>query len=191
MPFDMDFITQRIARAADTISQLGGQAETIHRIGETIRRQLTDGGKVLTCGNGGSAAEALHLAEELLGKYRNPRRPWPAISLNADPTALTCIANDFGYEQVFARQVEGLGQVGDVLVVFTTSGNSPNVRAALEVARIRGITTVGLLGRDGGNCLELCDIPLVAPGATADLIQECHQVVMHLILEAVESDDSR
>ena len=109
------------------------------------------GGKVLTCGNGGSAADALHMAEELIGRYRNNRRSLPAVSLCADATAITCIANDFGYDEVFARQLAGLGAKGDLLVCFTTSGNSINILRALEVARDRGVTSVALLGKDGGK----------------------------------------
>ncbi|MCA9311285.1 MAG: SIS domain-containing protein [Phycisphaerales bacterium] len=190
MPFDRQFIEARIAAAAAALEALQEQSDLILQAGRTVRERLRGGGKILTCGNGGSAAEALHLAEELIGKYRDPRRPWPAVCLNADPTALTCIANDFGYDHVFARQVEGLGQAGDVLVVFTTSGNSANIRLALEQARRAGVVTVGLLGKDGGTCRGLCDVPVVAPGGTPDLIQECHQVIMHLLLEAVEADDA-
>ena len=188
MTYDPDFVSQRIATAAAAMTALGEHAETIHRIGITVRDALAAGGMVLTCGNGGSAAEAMHLSEELIGKYRDPRRPWPAVCLNADPTAITCIANDFGYEAVFSRQTEALAKPGDVLVGFSTSGNSPNVKAAFEVARRQGATTIGLLGRDGGACREACDIPLMVPGEATDVIQECHQVVMHLILEAVEAD---
>ena len=108
---------------------------------------------MFTCGNGGSAAEALHLAEELTGRYKINRAALRAISLCADPTALTCIANDFGFEQVFARQLEALGRAGDLLVVFSTSGKSPNLLRVLEVAKRLNISTLGLLGRDGGPAL--------------------------------------
>ncbi|MBL0927801.1 MAG: SIS domain-containing protein [Phycisphaerales bacterium] len=152
-----------------------------------VRRTLAAGGRVFTCGNGGSAAQAMHLAEELIGRYRADRPPLAALCLNADPTALTCIANDFGYEQVFARQVEALARPGDVLVALTTSGNSPNVLAALRAAAARGVERIGLLGKDGGAARALCGLPLVVPHAATEVVQEAHTVLIHLILEAVES----
>ena len=130
---------------------------TIADTKEAIISSLLRGRKVLTCGNGGSAADALHLAEELVGRYEKHRRPLSAICLNADVTALTCISNDYGYEHVFSRQVEALGCDGDVLVGFSTSGNSPNVVAAFNCAKERALTTVFLGGKDGGLasfCLE-------------------------------------
>lgn len=187
MILDTDSIRGRIDAAAKTIKSLGEQAETILHAGEAIAGALRSGGTILSCGNGGSAAEALHLAEEMIGKYRDERPPLAAICLNADPTALTCIANDFGYDHVFERQVRGLGREGDVLVVFSTSGKSPNIRLALEAARNIHMTTIGLLGKGGGVCGPLCDVPIVVDSLDPAHIQESHQVVMHLLLEAVES----
>jgi len=187
MAFDDTFVRDRIGRAAQTIARLESETDSIVEIGRAVRGTLAGGGTVLTCGNGGSAAEALHLSEELMGKYRKPRRPFASVCLNADPTALTCIANDYGFEFVFSRQVEGLGRPGDVLVVFTTSGNSANILRALETAKERGIATIGLLGKDGGACKDLCDKTLIVPSQETEAIQEAHQVVLHLILEAVEA----
>jgi len=187
MTLDTDTIRARIAASAQTIGSLEAQADTIARAGATIAGALRAGGKVLTCGNGGSAAEAMHLSEEMIGRYRDERPPLAAICLNADPTALTCIANDFGYDSVFERQVRGLGRAGDALVVFTTSGQSPNIRLALETARSIGMTTIGLLGKGGGACGALCDVPIVVKSDDTAHIQESHQVVMHLFLEAVEA----
>lgn len=187
MTLDADTIRQRITDSARTIGSLCEQAETIRKAGQTLGDVLRSGGKVLTCGNGGSAAEAMHLSEEMIGKYRDERPPLAAICLNADPTALTCIANDFGYDGVFERQVRGLGRDGDALVVFTTSGQSPNIRLALEAAKSIGMTTIGLLGKGGGACLPLCDVPIVVDSHDTAHIQESHQVVMHLLLEAVEA----
>jgi len=187
MPHDEASIRRRVRGAADTIASLSEQADEIYAIGEAVRTRLEAGNAVYTCGNGGSAAEALHLAEELIGKYRSQRPPLRAMSLNADPTALTCIANDFGFDQVFSRQIEGLGRKDDVLVVFSTSGASPNLVRALERARGVGMTTIGLLGRAGGDCLPLCDLALVVRSDDTAHIQEAHQVVLHLILEAVET----
>ncbi|MCB9839108.1 MAG: SIS domain-containing protein [Phycisphaeraceae bacterium] len=190
MPFDTDAIRQRIEASAKTIASLREQAEIIHRAGATIAGTLRAGGKVMTCGNGGSAAEALHLAEEMIGRYRDERPPLAAVCLNADPTALTCIGNDFGFDAIYARQVRGLGRSGDTLVVFSTSGKSPNVRLALEAAKSLGIKTIGLLGKGGGACLGLCDVPIVVDSDDTAAIQESHQVVLHLLLEAVEAAGS-
>lgn len=156
--------------------------------GAALRHVLRSGGKILTCGNGGSAADALHLAEELTGKYDRPRRALAALCLNADGTALTCIANDFGYEQVFARQIEALGRPGDALVTFTTSGRSPNILAALAAARSRGLVTVTLTGKDGGAAAPASDHALVMPSHDTARIQELHTVVLHAWLAAVEME---
>lgn len=187
MPIDDAFIRSKVARSAAVIASLVEQAEEIRAGIEAIRATLAAGGCVLTAGNGGSAAEALHLSEELIGKYKNPRAPMRAICLNADPTALTCIANDYGYDEVFARQVQGLARPGDCLVVFSTSGNSANVRLALHRARTMGVTTIGLLGRSGGSCAPLCDHALIVRAEETEHIQEAHQVILHLILEGVEA----
>jgi D-sedoheptulose 7-phosphate isomerase len=187
MTMDTDAIGKRIDASARTIGSLREQAETIGRAGEAIANALGAGGTIFTCGNGGSAAEALHLAEEMIGRYRDDRPPLAGLCLNADPTGIPCIANDFGYDEIFARQVRGLGREGDVLVVFTTSGNSPNIRLALEAARNGGLTTIGLLGKGGGVCLPLCDVSIVVDSPDTAHIQESHQVVMHLFLEAVEA----
>ncbi len=153
---------------------------------EAIGRAVAAGGTVVTCGNGGSAAEALHLAEELVGRYRANRPPVAAICLNADPTALTCIANDFGFDEVFARPCEALLGPSDVLVVFTTSGRSPNLLRALEVARDRGAATVGFLGGDGGPAADRCDASIVVTGPDSAAIQEVHQMLMHAVCEQFE-----
>jgi D-sedoheptulose 7-phosphate isomerase len=148
---------------------------------------LEKGNKILTCGNGGSAADALHMAEELVGRYRTNRRALPAIALCADPTALTCIANDFGFEHVFSRQLEALGEKGDVLVIFSTSGNSPNLALAVEAAARRGVTTVALLGKTGGLLTGKCDHEIIVPSNDTARIQEVHTFVMHAWLEQVEA----
>ncbi len=144
------------------------------------------GARLLTLGNGGSAADAQHLAEELIGRYRGDRRPLPAICLTADGAALTCIGNDYGFEQIFARQVQALARPGDLVLVFSTSGHSANVLAALEAARAAGAITLGLLGRDGGPAAALCDLSLIVPHADTARIQEAHGLALHVICEAVE-----
>jgi D-sedoheptulose 7-phosphate isomerase len=175
-----------IAGAARVIAALDGQAETIHQICTAIETALRAGKKILTCGNGGSAAEALHLAEELIGKYSRVRRALPAICLNSDVTALTCIANDWGYDYIFARQVEGLAQKGDVLVLFSTSGNSENLLRSCMAMRQAGGVVIGLLGKGGGKAAPLCDLSLIVQDSTAH-IQEAHQVLLHIILEQIET----
>jgi D-sedoheptulose 7-phosphate isomerase len=151
---------------------------------ETLRR----GNKLMSCGNGGSMCDAMHFAEEWTGRFRGNRDALPAVAFS-DPSQLTCIANDFGFDEVFARQVEALGRRGDVLVLMSTSGNSPNCLRAIEEAKKRGITTVGLLGKGGGKMLALVDIPIVVPLATtSDRIQEVHIKVLHIAIEAVERE---
>lgn len=143
------------------------------------------GGKALSCGNGGSMSDAMHFAEEWSGRYRAERPPLPAIAFS-DAGHMSCVANDYGYDQVFARQVRALGASGDLLLVLSTSGNSPNLLRAAEVAREKGVTVVGLLGKGGGALLGLCDIGIVVPGATSDRIQELHIKIIHTVIEAVE-----
>lgn len=144
------------------------------------------GGTVYACGNGGSMSDAMHFAEEWSGRFRGDRAPLPAVAFS-DPAAMTCIANDFGFEQVFARQVEAHGKAGDLLVAFSTSGNSANLVAACRAARARGLVVVGLLGRGGGRMRELCDVAVVVPLATtSDRVQEVHIQVVHAVIEAVE-----
>lgn len=149
---------------------------------------IRSGNKLLFCGNGGSAADAQHLATELLIRLRGSvaRASWPALALTLDPAMLTAAANDFGYDEVFARPLSGLGRAGDVLFGITTSGRSPSVLRALEVARGMEIVTVGLLGGDGGAARALCDHALIVPDDTTARIQECHIALGHIILELLE-----
>jgi D-sedoheptulose 7-phosphate isomerase len=145
------------------------------------------GGKLLVCGNGGSAADAQHVAGEFVNQFLiKGRRALPALALTTDGGVLTCVANDTGFERVFARQVEALGAGGDVLLAITTSGNSPNVVAAAEVARGRGMKVVGLLGRDGGRARHLCDLALVVESDDTQRIQETHNLVGHVLCDLVE-----
>jgi D-sedoheptulose 7-phosphate isomerase len=187
MAYGPEHIRQYIATSARTVASLERHLPTLQRIGETIVGALQSGKKLITAGNGGSAAEALHLAEELTGKYAKNRRALPGICISADATAMTCIANDWDFESVFSRQVEALAQPGDVLVLFTTSGNSENCVRAAEAMKKAGGTVIGLLGKGGGKLLPLCDLALVVDSDTTNFIQEAHQVVLHLILEQVDS----
>jgi D-sedoheptulose 7-phosphate isomerase len=184
MPAD---ISRRLAGSLAAIECLRDQIATIERIGTLVVEALRNRRTIFTAGNGGSAAEALHLAEELIGRYRSNRAPARAVCLNADPTALTCIANDFGFEEVFARQIRALGEAGDVVIAFSTSGRSANVVRLLEAAAEAKCVRIGLLGGDGGSCRALCDVALVVPCTDSAHVQEAHQVVMHLICECWET----
>ena len=143
------------------------------------------GGKAISCGNGGSMSDAMHFAEEFSGRYRKDRKALPAIAVS-DPGHISCVANDYGFDYVFSRQVEALGRKGDVLLAISTSGNSPNVIRAAERAREIGLTVIGLLGRDGGKLKALCDIPILVPGDTTDRMQELHIKIIHVVIEGVE-----
>lgn len=147
---------------------------------------LRYGGKIMACGNGGSAADACHFATELLCRFEKDRRPLAAISLNADGSFLTAAGNDYSNDIVFSRQVEGLARTGDVLVAFSTSGRSPNILAALRAARERGMKSIAMLGRDGGEASALADIPVIVPDPVTARIQEAHQLIIHLLCGLVE-----
>ncbi|UYO38977.1 D-sedoheptulose 7-phosphate isomerase [Rhodopseudomonas palustris] len=149
-------------------------------------KALQQGRKILLAGNGGSAADAQHIAAEIIGRYKRDRAAWPAVALTTDTSALTAIANDYGFERVFARQVEGLGQPGDVFIGITTSGRSPNILAALEVARQRGLVTVGMTGPSGGSMGTLCDHLLTAPAPETALVQQIHLMAAHAICDEIE-----
>lgn len=142
--------------------------------------------KLLICGNGGSASEAQHLAGELMGRYKKNRAPLAAIALSSDTAILTCIGNDYCFEDIFARQVRALAKNGDILVVFTTSGNSPNVLAALRSARDTGARTIAFLGREGGQARELSDCSLIVKHGDTARIQEGHQFLMHYLMDRIE-----
>jgi D-sedoheptulose 7-phosphate isomerase len=165
---------------------LAEQADTINAMANTIIACYQSGHKAIFCGNGGSAADAQHLAAEFVGRYLIDRRPLPALALHTDTSTLTAIGNDYGYDQVFSRQVNAHIQPGDVLVCLTTSGNSRNVVLAAEAARAKGNTVLGLLGRDGGAMLPLCDQALVVPCQETYLIQEVTMLVGHLLCDLME-----
>ncbi|MDA8377254.1 MAG: SIS domain-containing protein [Planctomycetia bacterium] len=187
MSKDHHWILDCVADSSRVIGELAGQLERITAICELVTSSLLSGKKLLTAGNGGSAAAALHLAEELTGRYSRPdRRALPAICLAADATALTCIANDWDFASVFSRQVEAFAQSGDVLVVFSSSGNSENLIRACQTMRQRGGKVIGLLGKGGGKNLAYCDQALVVSSQRSAAIQESHEVVLHLILEYLE-----
>jgi len=189
---DSDRLQRGIDDSSRTIATLVTETGKISAICAAIIETLRSGCKVLTAGNGGSAAEALHMAEELVGRFRSNRTSLPSVALVADSTMLTCIGNDFGFDRIFSRQIEGLGKPGDVLVLFSTSGKAANLRLALETARNSDMKTVCLLGRDGGPLAGQGDYEIIVGSDATERIQEAHQVLIHLILDAVEeafSDD--
>ena len=162
-------------------------AAEVESAAEMIAVAFDAGGKLLLFGNGGSAADAQHIAGEFVNRFLpQDRRALPAIALSTDGGVLTCIANDTGFENVFARQVLALGKQGDVCLAISTSGNSPNVVAGIEAARSRGMKVIGLLGRDGGRCAALCDLTLVVPSDDTQRIQETHNLIGHILCELVE-----
>lgn len=181
MPFQ-----QQLDEAIEVLQASAALVPAIDEITTLAADALLAGHTLYTAGNGGSAADALHLAEELIGRYRGNRRPLPAICLNADIGALTCIANDFGYDEVFARQLAALGKPGDVLVVFSTSGHSPNILNVLRTARSKGVISIALLGKDGGTARALADHALIVPSNNTARIQEVHTLILHAICEEVE-----
>lgn len=160
--------------------------DTVAKIADTITQAFRRGDKLLIAGNGGSAADAQHIAAEFLSRFKIDRAPLPAIALTTDTSNLTAIGNDYGFEQVFERQVRGLGRKGDVFIGITTSGRSPNIVAALKAAREIGVTTIGFTGNPGKAMGSLCDITLIAPSDETALIQQIHITAAHAICEVVE-----
>ncbi len=181
-----DTIHRRLDGSLAAIGALRGEVDRIDAIGKVLIDRLAQGGTLFTAGNGGSAAQALHLAEELIGRYRGHRPALRAVCLSADPTAMSCIANDFGYKYVFARQCEALLGPNDALLVLSTTGNSANLVEALRVARARNTLTVGLLGAGGGPCGSLCDHSVILEETDSAFVQDAHQVTVHLICEMIE-----
>jgi D-sedoheptulose 7-phosphate isomerase len=170
-------------RAADTLG------DDIERAAEMVRATVRAGGTLFFCGNGGSAADAQHMATEYVVRYRRNRRAYPAVALTTDTSLLTAAGNDFGFEHVFARQVEALCRPGDLLMIHSTSGNSPNVLAAARAARAKGVPVLALSARDGGPLRELADHSVVVPTDRTDRAQELHLCIQHLICDMIEEDE--
>jgi D-sedoheptulose 7-phosphate isomerase len=176
--------------ARDCLDQFLGRTENLEacaRFSDLLVETLRSGGNVFACGNGGSHCDAMHFAEELTGRYRKDRRPLGALALG-DASHTTCVSNDYGFEHVFSRQVEGLARKGDLLLGLSTSGQSANVIRAFEAAKTKGVRTVALLGRDGGKLKGLADLAIVVPGASSDRIQEIHIKIIHIAIEALERE---
>lgn len=172
----------------DRLCQDPASISTIARVPAILAQAVRGGGRILICGNGGSACDAAHFAEELTGRFRADRPPIAALACT-DVGHVTCTANDYGFEQVFARWVTALARPGDVLIVLSTSGNSANVVRAVEAARkVGGVTCVALLGKGGGSLAGACDIELSVPGVSSDRIQELHMLVLHLWCQGLERE---
>jgi D-sedoheptulose 7-phosphate isomerase len=184
-----DPIAAHLAVSREALERASGDAgllDTARKIAEVIANALRAGNKLLIAGNGGSAADAQHIAAEIVGRYKKDRPAFAAIALTTDTSALTAISNDYGFEQVFARQVEGLGKRGDVLLVLSTSGRSANILSCLKTARSQGLVTVGFTGAKGSALGASCDHLLVAPSEDTAVIQQIHLAFAHGICDAIE-----
>ena len=190
-PHRMSSFDRSLSEVLAVMESLRGMAPALRDAADRCLAALNSGGKLLVCGNGGSAAEAQHLTGELVGRYKESRRPLAAVTLAADAAVLTCIGNDYSFEEVFSRQVQALGRPGDVLIAFTTSGRSPDVLAALRAAREVYVGTVSFLGRDGGPALALSDCALVVHHEDTARIQEGHQFLMHCLMDIIEEGIAR
>lgn len=182
-PYIRQIFREHLAIAEQVMNE---QADVISAMADVLIACYRGGHKALFCGNGGSAADAQHLAAEFVGRYLLDRRPLPALALHTDTSSLTAIGNDYGYDEVFARQALAHLQPGDVLVCLSTSGTSRNVVCAAQVAREQGNTVLGLLGRDGGDLLPLCDHALVVPAQQTYIIQEVSMIAGHLLCDLME-----
>lgn len=171
----------------ETVDSCEALLPALETAAEAFCSCLLSGHKVLACGNGGSACDALHLVEELVGKYSKPRRALPAVCLNADSAILTCIANDWDYAAVFERQVQALGQPGDFLVVFSSSGNSENLVRAVKEAKHADVHTLALIGKDGGRLKGVAEYEIIIPSNNTARVQEIHTWILHELLEVVEA----
>jgi len=173
------------ARLLDTFRQDPETLSVLGKVADAVVGCFGHGNKVLVCGNGGSLADSVHFAEEWTGRFRHDRDPYPVLAL-AEPSHVTCVANDYGFEHVFERGVRAFGKPGDLLFLLSTSGRSTNLILAAETARRQGLTCIGFLGRDGGALAPLCDLTVLAPGDTSDRIQELHMLALHTLIEVVE-----
>lgn len=184
------FITSALSTAQKTLQAFIEDQDNIDSIAKAIKFAVeTYGteGKLITCGNGGSLCDAAHCAEELTGRFHKDRPALAAITIN-DPGHITCVANDYGYEAIFSRQVEALGKKEDLLIAISTSGNSQNVVNAVEAANKKGIKSVGLLGKDGGKLKELVTLPIVVDSTQTERIQEIHIKIIHILIEGIERE---
>tara|TARA_B110000093_G_C12950657_1_gene402418 strand:- start:1512 stop:2078 length:567 start_codon:yes stop_codon:yes gene_type:complete len=185
----MSFIKKDYEELKACIDAFSSQLSTVENIGQLIVERLKKEQTIFACGNGGSATDSMHLCEELVGRYRNDRRPLPAVSLNTDTSVLTCIGNDYGFDAIFSRQIKALGKENDILVGFSTSGNSENIAKAFETANAKGLTTILLSGKDGGKIKHIADHCIIVPSENTARIQELHTFILHAWLELVENEN--
>lgn len=182
------FIQDSLQDAQNTIKLFIENQENITLMDKAISlmaESLNNNGRIYSCGNGGSMCDAMHFAEELTGRFRDDRKAVPAMAIS-DPSHLSCVSNDYGYEFVFSRFLEGWANTGDCLVAISTSGSSKNVLRAVEFAKVNGIKTIGLLGKGGGQLKDMVDIPLVVPSNVSDRVQEVHIKIIHTFIEGIE-----
>lgn len=184
----MNIVEQRMEDHKAVFEATKALQPAIEKAGLLIQQALEGGHKILFCGNGGSAADSQHLAAEIVGRFQKERPSLPAIALTVDTSILTAIANDYGYDTVFKRQVEGLGQRGDVFVGISTSGNSKNVIVAIDAAREKGLHVIGLTGEGGGKMATLCDVCLAVPSKVTARTQEMHIMIGHILCEIAEEN---
>ncbi len=180
-------LNRTINDSVRTLKSLKNVEPQLSRAADLIDQSLRAGNKLLVCGNGGSAADASHFATELVVRFANDRRPLPAICLASDSGILTAAANDYGFDEIFARQVAAFAQPGDVLICLTTSGKSKNLIRALEEAKARGLKTIAFLGRDGGSTIGIADLDLLVKIDSTARVQEAHQLLLHVLCEIIES----
>jgi D-sedoheptulose 7-phosphate isomerase len=183
---EIEHVADAFRESARNFNALAEQAGEVADVADRIVAALRSGGKVIFCGNGGSAADSQHLAAELMGRYLKEREPLPAVALTTDSSALTAIGNDYAFDEVFSRQVRGIGRAGDVLVGISTSGNSRNVIAAFDAARARNILTIALTGADGGAMKDAADVCIRVPSRATPRVQEMHIAVGHMICDLIE-----
>ena len=179
-------LRQALAAAVETIQSLDKLEAPLQRAADLIVECLNAGNKLLVCGNGGSAADAADFCTEFACRFMHDRRPFPALNLSQGGSLLTATGNDYGFEEIFARQITAYGKSGDVLIAITTSGKSPNIKRSLETAKDRDLKTIALLGRDGGSTIGIADVDLIVPGNSTARIQEAHKFLLHVLCEAVE-----
>lgn len=181
----LDDLNQSLKVLSDFIAQKDTK-EVIEKAISIMADSIKNGGKIMSAGNGGSMCDAMHFAEELTGRYRDNRPSYPAIVI-ADPSHLTCVGNDYGFDYVFSRFLEGMGFKGDVFLGISTSGNSKNIIEACKVCKEKGLTSIVLLGKDGGKLKDLCDLPIIVPHVGyADRIQEVHTMIIHIMIRGIE-----
>lgn len=184
----MTIVEQRIQEHEAVLEATKALIPDIAKAGAIVKEALLTGHKILFCGNGGSAADAQHLAAEIVGRFQKERRAFPAIALTVDTSILTAVANDYGYDTVFRRQVQALGREGDVLIGISTSGNSANVLQAIDEARTQHMTVIGMTAIGGGKMKDICDICLAVPAKTTARAQEMHSMIGHILCEIAEED---